>query len=132
MAEDVGEEVEQYFMERAADFPGVIVERRTPGSTPTDRSQAHILGYVGEINDERLLACGAEVPGATSSPRPRRCPGGPEAYEAGDSIGKTGVERAYEEDPPGSPRERTIEVNARGEMLDVVSETPPCPARTCG
>ena len=129
VAEDVGEEVEQYFMERTADYPGVLVERRTVREYPYGSLAAHLLGYVGEINDEELLARGAEVPGSDEEPATTTTLPGqePKPYEAGDSIGKTGVERAYEQDLRAVPGERTIEVNARGEMLDVVSDTPPVP-----
>lgn len=127
VAEDVGVEVEQYLMERASQFPGVIVERRTVREYPYGTLAAHILGYVGEINDEELLARGGEIPGSDREPATTTTVPGrdPKPYEPGDSIGKTGVERAYEEDLRAVPGERTIEVNAKGEMLDVVSDTPP-------
>lgn len=129
VAEDVGAEVEQYFMERAADYPGVIVERRAVREYPYGPLAAHVLGYVGEINDEELLARGGEIPGVEEEPATTTTVPGLEAkpYEAGDSIGKTGVERAYEADLRAVPGERTIEVNSKGEMLDVVSDTAPVP-----
>ena len=127
VAEDVDPLVEQYFLERAQDFPGIIVERRTVREYPYGPLAAHILGYVGEINDQELLERGAVVPGSDEVPESTTTIPGqePKPYEAGDSIGKTGVERAYEADLRGTPGERTIEVNAKGEMLDVVSDTPP-------
>jgi penicillin-binding protein 2 len=120
VAEDVGAEIEQYFMERAADYPGVIVERRTVREYPYGPLAAHVLGYVGEINDEELLARGGEIPGGDAEPATT-------TTVPGDSIGKTGVEQAYEMDLRAVPGERTIEVNAKGEMLDVVSDTAPVP-----
>jgi penicillin-binding protein 2 len=129
VAEDVGAEIEQYFMERAADYPGVIVERRTVREYPYGPLAAHVLGYVGEINDEELLARGGEIPGGDAEPATTTTVPGQASkpYEAGDSIGKTGVEQAYEMDLRAVPGERTIEVNAKGEMLDVVSDTAPVP-----
>ncbi len=127
VAEDVDTEVEQYLLERAVDFPGVIVERRSVREYPYGDLAAHVVGYVGEINDEELLERGATVPGSDAEPATTTTVPGqePKPYEAGDAIGKTGVERAYEQDLRGVPGERTIEVNAKGERLDVVSDTPP-------
>ena len=56
IAEDVSVEVEHYLAERAADYPGLIVERRSVRDYPYGDLAAHVLGYVGEINDEELLA----------------------------------------------------------------------------
>ncbi len=100
VAEDVDVEVEHFFLERAEEYPGVIVERRTVREYPYGSLAAHVLGYVGEINDEELLARGGEVPGSDEVPETTTTIPGqdPKPYEAGDSIGKTGVERAYESD----------------------------------
>ncbi|MCP4435753.1 MAG: hypothetical protein GY812_09700 [Actinomycetia bacterium] len=127
VAEDVSVEVEQFLTERAQDYPGVVVDRRTVREYPYGPLAAHIIGYVGEISDEELLARGGEVPGSDEVAETTTTVPGvePKPYEAGDSIGKTGVERAYEADLRGVPGERTIEVNAKGELLDVVSDTPP-------
>lgn len=127
VAEDVSVEVEQFLAERGQQYPGLIVERRSVREYPYGDLAAHVLGYVGEINDEELLERGAEVPGSDAVPATTTTLPGQEAkpYEAGDAIGKTGVERAYETDLRGVPGERTIEVNAKGEMLDIVSDEPP-------
>ncbi|MFV0317920.1 MAG: penicillin-binding protein 2 [Microthrixaceae bacterium] len=127
VAEDVDERVEQYFLERWDDYPGMIVERRTVRDYPYGSLAAHVLGYVGEINKQELLDHGTEVPGSDEVPESTTTiPGqAPKPYEPGDTIGKTGVERAYEADLRGTPGARTIEVNSKGEMLDVVSNTAP-------
>ena len=130
VAEDVGPEVEHFLLERSEDYPGVIVERRTVREYPYGRLAAHIVGYVGEINEEELLARGGTLPGGeTSQEVTTTTIEGQDSkpYELGDAIGKTGVERAYEEDLRAVPGERTIEVNAKGEMLDVVSDEQPIP-----
>ena len=127
VAEDVSVEVEQFLVERAAEYPGMIVERKTVREYPYGPLASHVLGYVGEINEDELLARGVDVPGSEEEPATTTTIAGqdPKPYEPGDSIGKTGVERAYEPDLRGTPGERTIEVNAKGELLDVVSDTPP-------
>jgi penicillin-binding protein 2 len=130
VAEDVSTEVEQYLLERAAEFPGVIVERRSVREYPHGSLAAHLVGYVGEINEEELTDRGGTLPGGDveASVTTTTAPGSTaKGYELGDSIGKTGVERAYEDHLRAVPGQRTIEVNAKGEMLDVVSENPPVP-----
>ena len=42
------------------------------------------------------------------------------AYQSGDTYGKGGVESAYETDLRAVPGKRTIEVNARGDVLGEV------------
>jgi penicillin-binding protein 2 len=131
VAEDVTEDVEIYLAERGDRFPGVVVERKAVRVYPYGNTAVHLLGYVGEINEEELVARGGTVPGtegATTTTLAEddtvEVPDGKE-YELGDSIGKTGVERSYEGDLRGVPGKRTIEVNAQGDLVDVVSLDPP-------
>ncbi len=134
VAEDVPEALEIYLSERADRFPGAIVERKAIRVYPYGKLAVHLLGYVGEINEEELVDRGGVVPGSTStSSTTTTAP--PEAndialdpdkeYQLGDSIGKSGVERSYEKDLRGVPGKRTIEVNAQGQLVDVVSLDPP-------
>lgn len=127
IAEDVPEELEVYLSERATEFPGVVVERRAVREYPYGTLAAQVLGYVGEINETELAARGGKLPaGATTSTSVSTVPSRPDKpYQLGDSIGKGGVERAYEDDLRATPGRRTIEVNAKGEMIDVVQRTRP-------
>ncbi|MFH1568008.1 MAG: penicillin-binding protein 2, partial [Gemmatimonadota bacterium] len=61
---------------------------------------AHLVGYMGELQEEEL-----------ATPRPRR-------YTVGDYIGKTGVERVYEDVLRGDDGVRFIEVDARHRIKD--------------
>lgn len=130
VAEDVSEAAEIYLAERGDRFPGVVVERKAVRVYPYGSLGVHVLGYVGEINEDELVRRGGTVPGAdgdeTAVPEEEliEVPEGKE-YELGDSVGKTGVERAYESDLRGVPGKRTIEVNAKGDLVDVVSLDPP-------
>ncbi len=130
IAEDVSELLEIYLLERADRFPGVVVERKAIRVYPYGKVAVQLLGYVGEINETELLERGGTVPGATTStttsttePADGDRPSKP--YELGDSIGKSGVERAYEDDLRGVPGKRTVEVDARGNLVDVVSVDAP-------
>jgi penicillin-binding protein 2 len=131
VAEGVDQRVEIYLMERADRFPGVIVERKAIRTYPYGNVAVHLLGYVGEINEEELVARGGKVSTSSTSSSTttttEAADGGGSAkdYQLGDSIGKSGVERAYEDDLRAVPGQRTIEVNAQGDLVDVVSLDPP-------
>ena len=61
---------------------------------------AHLIGYMGEMQEEEF-----------ATPRPKR-------YAVGDYIGKTGVERVYEDDLRGDDGMRFVEVDARHRIKD--------------
>jgi penicillin-binding protein 2 len=97
----VPEELYIYVKEHQEDFPAVeatiVSQRAYPNDPPT--LAAHVLGYVGEINDRELEA--------------RKQDG----YRLGDSIGKSGVERVYEDLLRGEPGVTKLQVNSTGEVV---------------
>jgi penicillin-binding protein 2 len=102
-----------YVKEHQEDFPSVdatiVSERAYPSVPPT--TAAHVLGYVGEINDSELAKRKAD------------------GYRLGDSIGKAGAELVYEAQLRGKPGVTKLQVNSagevvRGEPLAVVPPTP--------
>lgn len=145
IAENVAQSVEIYLAERSDRFPGVVVERKTIRTYPYGSAAVHMLGYVGAINDKELADRGFSASSVTSTPGVSDSStsttearsggdgstsddaGPPKEYRPGDSIGKSGVEQAYESDLRAVPGQRTIEVNARGDLVDVVSVDPPVP-----
>ena len=109
VAEDVPEEVIVYLAEHRDEFPGVEAEQLTERSYPNGNLAAHVLGYVGEINDKELDA--------------RQ--GSRKTYRLGDDIGKSGVERAFEDFLRGMPGVTKLEVDSRGKVLQTLeSQTP--------
>ena len=85
----VGEEQVDYLYEHQADFPGVEIVQIYLRDYPYSSLAAQILGYTGEISPEELK-------------RLRK-----DGYRAGDRIGKTGIEAAYDSylrGQTGSPR----------------------------
>ena len=98
---DAGLEAATALMERRAELSNVYVEMRPQRRYVDGPAVAHILGYVGEITAEEL--------------------GGlaflPEDYEQGMIVGKTGVEREYDEILQGEPGVRFVEVDARGRIV---------------
>lgn len=106
IAIDVSPEIVFAVGEHAELFPGVVAERLPLRTYPYGDLAAHVVGHVGEISTDEL-----EQPFFADR-----------AYQAGDVVGKAGVERAYEAHLQGTEGVRVLRVNARGTVLDVVSE----------
>lgn len=85
------------------DYPGVGIDTLPVRDYPQGSVAAHILGYVGEINEDEL-----EMDQFRKA-RPR--------YEAGDRIGKSGVERSYDRFLRGKPRIERVVVNSTGRVI---------------
>jgi penicillin-binding protein 2 len=109
VAEDVPKEKLIYIREHQSDFPGVDGVQLTRRDYPGGALAAHVLGYVGEINEKELAARKAE------------------GYKQGDSIGKGGVESAYESDLRGKPEIQKLEVDSKGKVLRTLGTQPAVP-----
>ena len=83
-------------------FP-LSVWRRT---YPAGSTAANILGYVSEISEKELESRAEE------------------GYMGGDLIGKSGIERAYENILRGSPGQEALEVDARGRKVRTLDSNP--------
>jgi len=92
-------------------LPGVEIKSRLARDYPLGPLLAHTLGYVGRIDERELQRLD------TSN------------YAATAHIGKTGVERTYEDQLHGSVGYQQVETNARGRILRVLERTPPVPGR---
>jgi penicillin-binding protein 2 len=106
VAEDVDERLMIDLRERQDEFPGVVARRVAMRSYPHGSLAAHVLGYVGEINDAELASSDG-------------------SYQLGDQIGKAGVERTYEADLRGTPGRQRVEVDREGRPIRVISHTAP-------
>lgn len=108
---DVGYDLVYYLQENQRLFPGAAVQRVFLRDYPDGSRAAHVVGSVGEVNDEELKA-------------------GPyKDLEPGDEVGKGGVEYTYDRWLRGKPGLTRIQVNALGEPTpggQLVS-TPPSP-----
>lgn len=85
--------------ERRATLPGLVIQTEPKRSYPDSTAVAHLVGYVGEVTEEEL---------------------GTSAYESrrpGSIVGKTGLEREYEDSLQGSDGERFVEVDALGRVV---------------
>jgi len=92
-------------------LPGVDVRAELVRYYPLGESTAHVIGYVGRINEEELK----EIDNSD--------------YAGTNYIGKTGVEKAYEGILHGHVGHQQVEVNARGRVVRVLESQAPVPGR---
>jgi penicillin-binding protein 2 len=95
---NVGDRRAAYLMEHQAEFPGVQISQAYLRHYDQGTIAAQILGYVGEISQEQLDASSRE------------------GYAAGDIIGQTGIEAAYDGYLRGSPGVGRVFVDALGRV----------------
>ncbi|QER40095.1 penicillin-binding protein 2 [Acinetobacter suaedae] len=80
-------------------FPGVKIETQMTRYYPFGELFAHVIGYVGRINDRELKAIDKDL------------------YAGTNLIGKIGVEKSYEELLHGHPGYESVEADAHGNVL---------------
>lgn len=107
VAQDVPEEVIFTIRERQDRFPGVETLTLPVRTYPRGSLAPHILGYVGETTEEELATL--------------------DRYRLGDKIGRTGIERTYEQHLRGQPGLEKLEVDASGRVLRVLGNRPAKP-----
>ena len=93
-------------------LPGVEIAPDTKRIYPEGMTAAHIVGYMGRIS-ERDLSRFMEDP----------------RYRPHDFVGLDGIENAKESVLKGFPGIREVQVNARGELVRVLTETDPVKGR---
>lgn len=111
VARDVSQDLWLFLREHAGEFPGVETGVEPVRLYPKGGIAAHLIGYVGEINQKEL--------------EERRDQG----YRLGDEIGRAGVERSYESVLRGKPGLEKIEVDSRGVPLRTLGSEPPVPGK---
>ncbi|MEJ2462856.1 MAG: penicillin-binding transpeptidase domain-containing protein, partial [Candidatus Thiodiazotropha sp.] len=90
-------------------FPGVDVKATLLRDYPQGLETAHLLGYVGRINQRELEYIDLSN------------------YSGTSYIGKNGVEKSYESLLHGQVGLQQVEVNAKGRVLRVLEDQPPTP-----
>ncbi|HEX6208299.1 MAG TPA: penicillin-binding protein 2 [Actinomycetota bacterium] len=109
VADDVPERKAAYLVAHRREFPGVSYRVVGVRDYVHGSLAAHVLGYLGEINEEEL-----------KSPAFRR-------YRPGDEVGRGGVEQHYEEFLRGKEGYRSIQVDAQGRSGQVLGSRRPEP-----
>jgi penicillin-binding protein 2 len=92
---------------RRFDLPGVMIKVRPQRHYSYGDLAAHVLGYLGEINEKQLRS--GEFPNTRS----------------GDLIGKTGIERKWQKSLNGGRGGEQVEVDAAGRRIKVISRRSP-------
>ena len=88
-------------------FPGVSIKARLMRFYPLGETAAHLLGYVGRINEQELK----QFDNAN--------------YRATNFIGKSGVEKYYEDILHGQVGYQQVETDVSGRTLRILSKQPP-------
>lgn len=92
-------------------LPGIEVEAQLLRYYPDTEFLSHVLGYVGRINAEEVKTLDQGD------------------YAGTHFIGKTGIERAYEDVLHGDAGLRQVETNARGRVLRELGRSDPVPGK---
>ncbi len=113
VAGDVPEELKIWIDEHADALPSVAADRVPVRQYHFGSLAAHVIGYTGKITKDEFDAKGA-------SPKP---------YTLNDEVGKSGIERVYEDDLRGKPGITLLEVDTDGNTIRVIPDgtTPPVP-----
>lgn len=88
-------------------FPGVSIKARLMRNYPLAEITAHVLGYVGRINEQELQQVDSTN------------------YRATNFIGKAGIEKYYEDVLHGSVGYQQIETDVSGRTLRILSKQTP-------
>lgn len=97
-------------------FPGVEIKARLFREYPFSEKTAHLLGYIGRINqtDEDRLDENDSLAN----------------YRGTDYIGKTGLEQFYENELHGTTGIEQVEVDSAGRAVRILSRSPPVSGNT--
>ena len=112
IAADVSLRQVAYMGEHPDVFTGASVEERTQRIYPLGDLCAHVLGYTGNPTQEQLDASGSGDLGSIS-------------YEAGDTVGQSGVEFQYESVLQGIRGEQIVYVDANGRVVEQSTSVAP-------
>lgn len=94
------------------DLPGVTVRVRPRRNYEIGPAAAHLLGYMGEVNQRQLKVLKDD------------------GYSIGDEVGQFGLERRWESVLRGQSGGQQFEVDALGRRMRVLSEVPDVPGQT--
>ncbi len=97
-------------------FPGVEIKARLFREYPYSEKTAHLLGYIGRINQADMDRLEEKDMLAN--------------YRGTDYIGKTGLEQYYENELHGQTGIEQVEVDSAGRAVRILSRTPPVSGNT--
>lgn len=91
-------------------LPGVEVKARLYRNYPHGESAAHVIGYIGQINERDLV----RIEETLDLPN----------YRGSEYTGKSGLELRYERALHGTTGVEQVEINASGRAVRLLSRTP--------
>lgn len=83
---------------KIGDFPGFEIRNNTIRDYKEGAATSHLIGYTGKINSEELKAA-------------------PEFYTIFDWVGRSGLEKSYEESLRKNPGKLRVEKDAKGNLI---------------
>ena len=104
---DLTEKMQAILAVNEFDLDGIEISAKLKREYPEKELFAHVLGYVGRINESELK--NIDTP----------------SYRGTDSIGKTGLEKFYESKLLGQVGSQNVETNARGRVMRTLGENQP-------
>ena len=90
-----------------AEYRELDVHPATRRSLPNGAAVAHLVGQLGEVSPEQLAA--------------------DPALRSGELVGRSGIERAYQDVLGGTPGNLVVVVDAFGRQVSALAEEPPVP-----
>ena len=99
--------------ENTADLPGVEIETELKRVYPDSKYFSHIIGYTGLISSEAL--------------EQNRYSDNPDEYTASDQIGKSGIEKEYEQILKGTKGTENLVLDSSSRILEQNRMTDPIP-----
>jgi penicillin-binding protein 2 len=112
LLEDVGREAMERVQENSVDLPGVLVEVKPFRNYPFGTLASHLFGYLGEVTEDQLSRDAFAD------------------YRSGEMVGKTSLERMFEDRLRGIAGQKRIEVNVKGRELRQLTTRDPLPGQS--
>ncbi len=110
LAYDISDETIAELQEQSSKYPGVSTTPQVQRIYPYSEYVSHTIGYTGKIDEETLN----DLNKKTSN-----------KYTQNDTVGKTGLESAFESDLRGTDGEQIVEANNTGRIVRVLDSTDP-------
>ncbi len=99
---DISRNLMAVLLSRSYELPGIIIATGSRRNYIYDSLGSHLIGYLGEITQDEL--------GQDKYPYKR----------GGDMVGRYGAEKAFESQLSGVPGAKIVQVNATGNVVDVI------------
>lgn len=109
---DIDRAVLERLSENSVNLPGMLIEVQPMRAYPFREAAAHLFGHIGAITQEEL-----ELEEYSQ-------------YNAGEFIGKSGLEKHLENYLRGTAGEKLVEVDVKGKQLRQLQISPPTPGNS--